>query len=111
VRLLLDEHLSQAIAEELRRRGHDVITAVEAGLQYQSDEAVLASAVRDHRAVATVNYQDFRPLHHLYLSRGERHFGLVLIPRRFSLGASGFGRLIDAVEGFWANRPEETGLD
>lgn len=98
MKLVLDEHLSPTIAEELRRRGHDVVAAAQVGLRQQPDAAVWAWAVAQGRAVVTANYGDFRALHQLYLSRGERRAGIVLVPRRFSLAEAGFGRLIGALE-------------
>jgi len=44
VRLLLDEHLSPAIAEQLRSREHDVVLVVEVGLRQQLDREVMAWA-------------------------------------------------------------------
>jgi predicted nuclease of predicted toxin-antitoxin system len=111
VRLLLDEHISRRIAEELRERGHDVLAVDEAGLAHRPDEEVLAWAVRDRRAVVTANYRDFRALHELLLLRGERHSGLVLIPRRYSLSVAGFGHLIGLLDAFLHMHPSDDALD
>ena len=111
VRLLLDEHLSPAIAEQLRSREHDVVAAAEVGLRQQLDTEIMAWAVAEQRAVATANYQDFRPIHEVYLSRGDRHFGLVLIPRRFSLAREGFGRLIEVLDRFLTDHPSEIAME
>ena len=46
LRLLLDEHLSSAISDQLRARGHDVVTVVEAGLAGMTDEDIAAAAQR-----------------------------------------------------------------
>ena len=40
MKLLLDENLSTQIAAELVRRGHDVISVLEAGLVGQEDDAI-----------------------------------------------------------------------
>jgi hypothetical protein len=111
VRLLLDEHLSPAIAEQLRSRDHDVVSVAEVGLRQQLDSAVMVWAVNEKRAVATANYQDFRPLHEVYLSRGDRHYGLLFIPRRYSLAREGFGRLIEALARFLTEHPSENALE
>jgi predicted nuclease of predicted toxin-antitoxin system len=111
VKLVLDEHLSPTIAEELRRRGHDVVAATEVGMRQQPDAALLAWAVGERRGVLTANYADFRALHETYLSRGEHHFGIVLVSRRFSLAEAAFGRLIDAVERLLKENPGETALE
>jgi Domain of unknown function (DUF5615) len=111
VRLLLDEHLSPAIAEQLRTLKHDAVAVAEVGLRQRLDAEIMAWAVAEKRAVVTANYQDFRPLHEVYLSRGDRHFGLVLIPRRFSLAREGFGRLIEVLDRFPTDHPPENALE
>lgn len=111
MRLLLDEHLSPTIAQQLRSRGHDVLAVAEIGLRQQLDIEVMAWAVGERRAVVTANYQDFRRIHDVYLSRGDRHLGLVLVPRRFSLSREGFGRLIEALNGFLMEHPSETAFE
>jgi hypothetical protein len=111
VRLLVEEHLSPAIAEQLRSRNHDVVSVAEVDLRQQLDTEVMAWAVAEKRALATANYQDFRPIHEVYLSRGDRHFGLVLIPRRFSLAREGFGRLIKVLDQFLTDHPSENALE
>ena len=111
LRLLLDEHLSPTIAAQLREFGHDVMAVVEVGLRQQLDIDVMAWAVGDRRAVVTANYQDFRRIKDVYLSRGDRHFGLVLVPRRFSLSRDGFGRLIQALDRLLTEHPSETAFE
>lgn len=111
MRLLLDEHISRRIAEELRERGRDVLAVDEAGLAQRPDEEVLAWAVRDRRAVVTANYRDFRALHEALLLRGERHSGLVLVPRRYSLSVAGFGHLIRLLDAFLQMHPSDDALD
>lgn len=111
MKLVLDEHLSPAVAEELRRRGHDVVAAGEAGLRGQPDAALLGWAVSEGRAVLTADYADFRGLHEVYLSRGERHPGIVLVSRRFSLAQAAFGRLIDAIDRLLKEHPGDSALE
>ena len=41
IRFHLDENVKSAVARELRRRGIDVTTTIEAGLLAQSDESQL----------------------------------------------------------------------
>lgn len=83
MKLLLDEHLSPTIAEELRRRGHDVVAVIEVGLRQQPDVALLAWAVDESRAVVTANYADFRALH------------------------AALGRFMDAIERLLKENPED----
>ncbi len=61
--------------EELRRLGHDVRTAQEAGRAGQGidDAEVLADATADQRAVLTHNHRDFKHLHR----QGQPHEGII----------------------------------
>jgi predicted nuclease of predicted toxin-antitoxin system len=54
----LDEHVSPAIADGLRRRGIDASTTVEAGLRSATDEAHLAYAQAQGRVMVTCD-RDF----------------------------------------------------
>ena len=53
------------MVEELRRLGHDVLTALEDGKANQSvtDADLLARAIALNRALLTLNRQDFKRLH------------------------------------------------
>jgi predicted nuclease of predicted toxin-antitoxin system len=99
LRLLLDEHLSPAIAAQLRGRGHDVVSAAEAGLAGIDDPQVLSSAALDRRAVVTNNIQDFRPLHAAHLTMSTIHYGIVLVPTgKYSLRRDQLGQLVTALD-------------
>src|SRR5215472_8320991 len=87
------------MAEQLIRRGHDVVTAADAGLAGIDDAQVLAAAARDGRAVVTNNIRDFRPLHASYLTMNAVHYGIVLVPTsRYSLARDQLGTLITALD-------------
>jgi hypothetical protein len=64
-RLYADEDFDHPIVEELRRLGHDVLTVQEAGQgnRRTSDDAVLAFATAQGRAVLTFNRRHFFRLH------------------------------------------------
>ena len=74
-RLYADEDFSQRVVVELRRLGHDVLTVHEAGQGNRQipDEAVLAFAVAQGRAVLTSNRRDFIRLHR----KSSTHAGIV----------------------------------
>jgi predicted nuclease of predicted toxin-antitoxin system len=63
--LYADENFPLRVVEELRRLGHDVITAFEDGKANQSitDQDLLARAIELNRAVLTLNRLDFKRLH------------------------------------------------
>ena len=53
IRFLLDEHVSNAVAQGLRRREVELLTSSEAGLLGQPDEAYLIRSQRDGLVVVT----------------------------------------------------------
>lgn len=111
MRLILDEQLSPAIAEQLKARGHDVLSAVEAGLAGVADEQVLSSAARDRRAVVTNNIKDFRPMHANYLKMSTTHYGIVLVATgRYSLRRDHLGSLITALDELLVQSPTDDAL-
>lgn len=68
----LDEQVKSVIARELRRRGIDVTTTVEAGLRTQSDEAQLDFIGQEQRVLFTQD-DDFLRI----ASRTNNHPGIV----------------------------------
>ena len=52
MRILVNENISGTIIRELRRQGHDVLSAKES-MRGQSDQAILERAGRDQRLVVT----------------------------------------------------------
>jgi hypothetical protein len=74
-RLYANENFPLAVVEELRRLGHDVLTIQETGQAGQSmpDEAILAFAQREGRAVLTLNRKHFFRLHRA----GKAHAGVI----------------------------------
>lgn len=64
-RLYVDENFPFAVVKGWRERGHDALTAAEAGNANRAlpDEEVLAFAAREGRAVLTLNRRDFVRLH------------------------------------------------
>ena len=71
-----DENFPLPVVEELRRLGHDVVTIQDSGKDKQgvSDEAVLAFAIAEERAVLTINRKHFIRLHHLQ----PEHAGIIV---------------------------------
>jgi hypothetical protein len=63
--LYADENFPLAAVEELRCRGHNVMTAHEAGKANKKipDDEVLAYAISERRALLTYNRRDFIRLH------------------------------------------------
>ena len=74
MRLLLDQMYTPQIAEQLRKRGHDVISADEPQLRGERDRAIFRAAISERRAIVTNDVGHF-----VTLARHEYgHFGLIL---------------------------------
>lgn len=75
-RLYADEQFPRQVSELLRAMGYDVLTVQEAGNANLGipDQAVLAFAIGDNRAVITLNRQDFMRLH----KAKPEHTGIVV---------------------------------
>jgi predicted nuclease of predicted toxin-antitoxin system len=71
IRFHLDKHIDPAIANGLRRRGIDVTTTADVGLQGTTDEEHLAFARAERRIIVTHD-DDYLRLH----QRGISHAGI-----------------------------------
>lgn len=76
LRLYADENFELPVIEILRRKGYDILTAKDAGNAGLGipDEAVLAFAIQENRAVITLNRGDFIKLH----KYDSTHCGIVV---------------------------------
>ena len=112
MKLLLDEHYSRAIAEQLRKRGHDVVAAVDAAeLKNQEDSDLLRWAVSQRRGVVSENAIDFLELHKQYLVAGKAHYGILLTSARsFPRTRAGIGKLVRALDKFLSDAGGEDAL-
>ena len=100
MRLLLDEHYSPSIAEQLRDRGHDVVSAAErASLRGVSDRELLDRAAGEGRALVTENVADFMPLIREAAAGGERHLGVIFTsPRSLPRAADTIGLFVQHLD-------------
>ena len=114
MKLLLDAMFDPAIAQQLRRRGHDVIAAITrvdlAGLR---DPELFAAAQAEQRAIVTNNVNDFLNLARVYRQRERPHYGLVLTSdRRFDRGSPRHvGQLVTALDAFLRELAAEPSAD
>lgn len=99
MRLLLDEMLPAAIAEQLRDSGHDVVAVNERPeLRGLPDPELFERAQREGRAVVTYNRDDFLALDREYRRAGREHQGVVILnPRRFPQRAATIGALVTSL--------------
>jgi hypothetical protein len=96
VKLYLDENLSPRIAELLRARGLDAISAHQAGNTQLADAAQLGYATAQGRAIVTCDVADFVALAIGMIAANADHAGIVLVSSRFRTGD--FGGIVEAIE-------------
>ena len=72
-----DSKDSELIAA-IRRRGWDVLTSGEAGMDGESDEVQLEFATARGRTIVTANVHDFARIHGDWLRTGRTHSGIVV---------------------------------
>ena len=77
IRLYLDEDVHKQVAMALRLRGYDVVSVHELEKWNLSDEAQLAFACENERAIFTFNRGDFAKLHEKWLYSGRNHDGII----------------------------------
>lgn len=76
-RLYLDENIPPLLAQRLRRRGFDVVSAHEVEMLGKSDEEQLEYASHDGRVLLTFDI-DFIPLAIQWTSKGKHHSGVLI---------------------------------
>jgi hypothetical protein len=112
LRLLLDEHYSREIAEQLRDRGHDAVAVKErADLIAIGDAELFTLMAAERRAILTENVGDFMPLVQGAAAAGEAHFGVVFtshgsMPR----SKAAIGLYVRVLDKFLAARRAEDAL-
>lgn len=86
MRLYLDENLSPRLAEALRSRGVDAISAHEAGLVGVDDRAQLRHAIEAGRMIVTADVADFVALARELTAANVSYPGMLLVPASFPAG-------------------------
>ncbi len=71
------------------------------------DRALFVSASEQRRAIVTRDLADFRPLVGDAIRRGTTTYGLICVPRRFSLASKDADSLVRALEALLTSRPED----
>ena len=79
MRRLLDSMYMPAIAEQLQRRGRDVISArADQQRAHLPDTTIFAIAQAEGRVIVTENIPDFLQIEAEYRQQGREHAGLIL---------------------------------
>ena len=82
IELYLDEDVSVLVADLVRARGFEAVTAREAGQLNKTDAEQLTYAVSRRKTLLTHNRADFEALAREYFADGRSHYGLILAVRR-----------------------------
>lgn len=102
MKFYLDEDLSPRIAERLRKKGIDAVSAFEVGNVQISDQRQLAYVPREDRCLVTRNAWHFIFLAREAIRRQEPHAGIILSSPRmrgFEIGTIA-GALIQVAKRF-----------
>ena len=112
MRLLLDEHYSPRIAEQLRQAGHDVVSISErSDLRGFTDPQVFSFAQAERRALLTENTGDFLEEIQKAQTDGLTHFGVIFTsPRSFPRGPATIGSYVRALDLFLSSHQAEDAL-
>jgi hypothetical protein len=103
-----------ALAEQLRARGHDVVSVHEgefARLRAAPDRDLFMAALASDRALVTENVSDFIPLEAAALAEGRPVPRMILTTdRQFPRGQPRtFGRLVTAIDALMRETPNLAG--
>jgi hypothetical protein len=111
VRLLLDEHYSPKIAEALRNRGYDVVSAMGDDFRGLGDRDLWTRASAEGLALMTENAADFMPLVREAAGAGERHFGVVFTsPHSMPRSPATVSLFVELLDVFLRDRPADEAL-
>jgi predicted nuclease of predicted toxin-antitoxin system len=112
LRLLLDEMYSPAIAEALRERGHDALSAHDRpDLAAALDRAIFAAMQAEERVIVTNNVRDFAPLAREALERGSTFPGIVFTSdRSLPRNKRTIGTFAAALDALMTGNPAEDAL-
>ena len=111
LRFLLDEDMSQRVAEGLRARGVDAVSVHEIGRGNRRvpDEDQLNYAVEQDRVFVTYNRGDFQALDGQWRRQERQHNGILWCSER-TIPRRAIGDLIRALEAAARQRTTLTGL-
>lgn len=88
IRLYTDEDVDVRLAEQLRRRGYDVISCRDAGRHRKGipDDDHLVFATRARRAILVHNSRDYVRCDHAWKATGQQHWGILVIENGTPIG-------------------------
>ena len=83
IALYTDADITKALAEQLRERKYDAISAHKVGNSEIPDPDQLEYAIAQRRAILSFNIGDFRALYDQYRKDGREHYGIIVSPQLF----------------------------
>ena len=104
MRFYLDEDQSDKVAALARRYGVDVTCSHEAALDHLPDDAQLAHAAGEGRAMVTRNYSDFQRFTAEFERHGLPHAGVLFLPP--SLPNDDFSGIARAIVAYDRDHPD-----
>ncbi|MFH1983777.1 MAG: DUF5615 family PIN-like protein [Pseudomonadota bacterium] len=103
MKLYLDEDISPRVAERLRKKGVDALSAHEVNMTGATDEEQLAMAVSEGRVMVTRNRNDFIALTVRSFQDVRPHCGLLITP--YTIPGDDFGLLADRLSEYARRHP------
>lgn len=98
MKLYLDEDISPKIADLLRKRGIDAVSAHEKDMIGASDEDQFLTAISEKRVMVTRNRNDYIALTVRFFEDMKPHYGLLIIPQ--TITGSNFSLLADLTSAY-----------
>lgn len=109
MRLLLDVHLSPALARRLQQEGIDAVAVQDwLGGNYRRapDDQLLAAAAVDERVLVTYDCQTIPPLLKQWAETGQQHGGVILVDEK-TIRPNDLGGLLRALRSLVARSGED----
>ena len=103
MKLYLDEDISPKVADRLRKKGMDAISAHEEDMTGVSDEEQLIKAASEGRVMVTRNRNDFIALTVRFFQDLKPHCGLLIVP--YSIPGHNFNLLTHRLYDFAQKHP------
>jgi hypothetical protein len=112
LKLVLDELYGQAIAVDLRERGHDVISVHERpDLEGLKDEQLFPLLAAEQRAIVTENWPDYQEEMCRAAAAGRDHYGVLFTSRKqLPRSKQTIGLYIRVLDDFLKRHPDEDAL-
>jgi hypothetical protein len=107
VKLALDELYAKRIAEQLRARGHDVVSVKERpDLEGLRDEQLFLALAAEQRAILTENWADYDRLLRIAAAEATPHYGVLFSSRQqLPRSRATIGRYVRVLDDFLSRHP------